>query len=373
MERQADYSYREKPKGTIIVTGGGTGGHLYPALAATEALRRENPELHLLYIGREHDRDRTAVEKRNVPFRGFPLEGLKRQITLGNIYALSKFFRALIQCWLLIKKLPRGVVFGVGGYVAAPAMVAGKLAGWKIALHEQNTVPGIVNRMLASHCDRVFVTYESTQAYWSGVPSMVTGLPLRKELVEAFDRRPPRRDKTPPFVLLIGGSQGARKMVEYGMQAFQRLHENGIAYRALIQTGDRNYEWASSLPQPEGVTITPFIDDMAGVYQEADLVISRAGSGSLAEIALWGLPSILIPYPYASENHQVVNARVFAEAGAADVIEEKDLHQEGFVQSLSTLLTHPEERLAKGRQAATLSRREAAQVIAKELLQLLPD
>lgn len=355
----------------VIVTGGGTGGHLFPALAVAEALRREKPELRLLYIGREHERDRNEVERRRFTFKGFPLEGLRRKITLGNISALWHFTKALWQCWGMMRRRPPGVVFGVGGYVSAPAMAAGKAAGWMVALHEQNTIPGLVNRLLASRCDRVFVTYESSKEYFKGTSCMTTGLPLRGDLLEAFDRRTPREPSETPSVLLIGGSQGARRVVETGLQAFWNLHSLGIEFHAVVQTGEKNYEWAESLPRPEEVVLVPFIEDMAGAYRDADVVLSRAGSGSLSEIALWGLPSILIPYPFASENHQAANAKTFTDAEAALAIEEKELTPNRLSDLLLQLLQDKDKRTVMGKKAESLARRDAAQVIAKELIRLL--
>lgn len=354
----------------VIITGGGTGGHLFPALAVAEALRRENPHIRLLYIGRDNDRDRREVERRSISFKGFPLEGLRRKITLGNISALAKFFMAFVQCWAMMRRRPPGVVFGVGGYVAAPAMAAGKAAGWMVALHEQNAVPGLVNRLLASRCDRVFVTYESSVSRFKGARCQVTGLPVREDIVAARERRAPRESGGVPSVLLVGGSQGARKVVEVGIQAFWELQQQGVAFHALVQTGEKNYEWADSLPRPEGVELIPFIDDMGGAYQKADLAISRAGSGSLTEIALWELPSILIPYPFASENHQVANAKTFTEAGAAYSIEEKNLTPQALAAPLAELLNDEAKRTAMSRGAASLARRDAAQTIAKELIRL---
>lgn len=361
----------ENKRRTIVITGGGTGGHLFPALAVAEALREMAPDVDLLYISRENIRDRSEVERRNIPFQGFKLSGLRRKISLKNILALWRFAAALIKCWFLLRRQSKGVVFGVGGYAAAPAMAAGKLAGWKLALHEQNSVPGLVNRVMASRCDSVFLTFDSTREYLSGVSTVTTGLPMRKELLEAMDSAPTDKKKDGPFVLIMGGSQGARKLVETGLKVLQKISERGVAFKALIQTGEKNYDWAVSLPKPDEVELTPFIENMAEVYKKTDIVVSRAGSGSLSEIALLGLPSILIPYPFASEDHQLINARGFLNTGAAYLIEEQDLTPERLGEYLSSLLQRDEERLAMGQCALSLAKRDAANTIAKELLRLL--
>ncbi|MGC9326535.1 MAG: undecaprenyldiphospho-muramoylpentapeptide beta-N-acetylglucosaminyltransferase [Candidatus Hinthialibacter sp.] len=357
----------------IIITGGGTGGHLYPALAVAQALLAEKPDLNLLFICRDHERDRQEIKKWNIPYQAFPLEGLRRKITPGNICAMWKFAQALRQCRLLMKRRSPGVVFGVGGYVAAPAMTAGKLSGWKVTLHEQNTVPGLVNRLMAPRCDRVFLTFDSTRDYWPKLQCMTTGLPLRRELLEASKQNAASPQQAAPSVLLIGGSQGARKLVEIGLQALKTIQDRGIDFQAVVQTGERNFEWAQSLPQPEGTILKAFIFDMAQAYRDANVVISRAGSGSLAEIALWGLPSILVPYPFASENHQTKNAQTWAAAGAAFMIEEKDLTSARLADHLAALLSDADQRTAMSRRAAALARRDAAHMIAGELVRLLDE
>ncbi len=172
-------------------------------------------------------------------------------------------------------------------------------------------------------------------------------------------------------MLLTGGSQGARKMVETALQAFQQVKDRGLAFRARVQTGERNYDWALSLPRPREVELTPFIHDMAAAYEETDLIVARAGSGSLSEIALWGIPSILIPYPFASENHQRENARSFENAGAAWLIEENKLTPESLAEAIVSLLRDEARRESMKQCAASLARRDAARTIAQELLRLL--
>lgn len=353
----------------IVITGGGTGGHLFPAVAVMEALQLAAPDLRLEFIGRDVQRDREEIERRGVSFTGLSLEGLKRRLTLRNVRALWLFAYGVWRCWRSMRAMPKGIVFGVGGYVSAPAMLAGKILGWKLTLHEQNTVPGLVNRMMAAWCGAVFTTYEATGVYLKDAPWVVTGFPLRKELPAAKESgSPPMNER--PFLLVIGGSQGARAIVEKSMAACRLLGEKGIEFEALIQTGERNYEWAKTLEPLPNVRLTPFIHEMAEAYLKADMVVSRAGSGSLSEIACFGLPSILIPYPYASGNHQALNARCFAEAGAARVVEEAALTPEQLGNELSVLLSDRKARSDMGHKAGRLARDDAARTIAEHLLNL---
>ncbi len=361
---------RNDPQGTIVVTGGGTGGHLFPALAVVEAVQQKTT-LPLQFIGLHQERDRSEVQRRGVSFYGIPLKGLKRRLTLNNFKSVFLALSGSVRCLGLLKRLGRGVIFGVGGYVSAPAMLAGKILGWKLTLHEQNAVPGLVNRKIARWCDRVFLTYKDSERYFKGISCHVTGMPIRSELIDLSKKKEPVATGEEPFILLVGGSQGAKKLVEFTLQACQRLKEKGLDFTALVQTGERNWEWAKTLKRPEQVELVPFIENMSEVYSKADVVISRAGSGSLSEIALWGLPSILIPYPFASEDHQRINAEEFRKTGAAYVINESELNQDRLAEILEEFIIQKEKRLAMGNKALSLANPNAASVIADELIHLL--
>lgn len=357
--------------GSIVITGGGTGGHLYPALAVAQAVQALAPDAPLLFIGREAERDRREVESRGIPFMGLRLQGLRRRITLSNFTALWLALSGVLRCVMRLRKMSRGVVFGVGGYASAPALAAGRLLGWKTALHEQNTVPGLVNRMLARSCDAAYVTYEITRQHLRGVNCQVSGFPLRKDMLDAHQQAQRNRTSQTPSILSMGGSQGARRLVETSLEAFRLLRERGRSFTALLQTGPRNYEWAQSLPSVDGVTLAPYLDDMAAAYSQTDIAVSRAGSGSLSELALWATPSVLVPYPHAAENHQAVNARVFSEAGAAVVIAEQDLTAELLADGIDQLLKDEELRRVMGQRAADLCKADAAERIARDLIAFL--
>lgn len=367
-----DYA-KEKRLGVdapLVITGGGTGGHLYPALAVAESARGLATDLPILFIGREAERDRQEVERRNIPFYGFRLEGLRRRWSWSNFRALGRAVSAWLRCLLILRRYPRGVVFGVGGYVSAPAMMAGMALGWRVALHEQNALPGLVNRWMAPWCDVVYLTYSASKAWLKGSPCEVVGFPIRREMLEERKRGKHGGDAWRYSVLVIGGSQGAKRLVETSLRAFEDLENSGIAFKALVQTGPNNYEWAQTLSPPPSVELTPFIENMAEVYRDADLIVSRAGSGSLSEIALWGAPAILVPYPFASEDHQRVNAETFVEAGAAVLITEDELTPETLKHAVHELLSDDIQRAAMAQRMSRLAKDDAGERIAQELIQM---
>lgn len=365
----------EQPrKPLLVVTGGGTGGHLYPALAVVEAVQESDPEQEILYIGRDAARDRDEVEKRNIPFAGLPLMGLRRRITIQNIKALWLFWRGVSKAKRMMKEYPSGVVFGVGGYVSAPAMIAGKRLRWQVCLHEQNTIPGLVNRTLAKWCDKVYATFEISQRYLKNPNCTVPGFPLRRSLLEMFkNTKSQTNENEVPHVLLIGGSQGAKRLVELAKPVFDELDKQGIAYTATVQTGERNFKDAASFDWSSNVKLVPYIHNMAEVYAQTDVIISRAGAGSLSEIALWGIPAILVPYPYASGNHQEHNAKAWVDAGAAVCLREQELSSNLLYTELSGLLSNNNRRKVMHGGAASLARSDAAQFIARDLIAMLKD
>ncbi len=365
--------YLSRQSSLLVVTGGGTGGHLFPALAVVEAVQDLRPDQEILYIGRDAERDRREVEQRNIPFAGLPLMGLRRRITIENLKALWLFWRGVAKAKRLMRMYRNGVVFGVGGYVSAPAMIAGKRLGWPVCLHEQNTLPGLVNRTLARRCDQVYATYESSKQYLNNPNCKVTGFPLRKSILEAAANGETKQSLTVPHVLLLGGSQGARKLVELSNTVFQLLDEQNISYTGTVQTGERNFEMAKAMPWSGRIELVPFIDNMADAYRHTDIIISRAGAGSLAEIALWRIPSILVPYPYASGNHQERNAQEWQESGAAILLREPELTAETLTNELAGLLTNEGKRKDMHGCAASLARSDAAQTIARDLIRMLEE
>ena len=358
-------------EGSVVITGGGTGGHLYPALAVVESLQNKATQIPLFYIGVDKEKDRNEAEKRKIPFFGLKLAGLQRKFAFHNIQSLWLTLIGITRCVILMRRWKKGVVFGVGGYVSAPAMIAGKLLGWRLLMHEQNTVPGIVNRVLARVCQTVFITYPVTANYLTKANCRVSGFPLRKELLEAYRAISKKEETIKASILVIGGSQGARKITEMAIEAFRLLENEGVAFEATLQTGDKNFEWAMALNPPQSVTLVPFINAMAAAYSKADAVISRSGSGSLSEIALWGLPSILIPFPYASENHQKYNAKAFVDEKAAVMIEEKELTPEILKKELQEIISNKSIRVEMSRRVVSLSKIDAADVIADEILKVL--
>ncbi len=313
--------------GLLIITGGGTGGHLYPALSVACEARRRRPDQPLLYIGGDSPVEKRKVEKLGIPFQGYPVRGLCRRRMSQNMEILLEHAKATAQAKRLLNSAPRGIVFGVGGYASAPAILAARIARWPIVLHEQNSYPGVVNRWFSQYARAICITYAECQRYLSGPPPVQTGLPIRPEVLPPEHWRRSERPSDPPCILILGGSQGARSLVETVLETSLYMDEIDYKYRMVLQTGEKNQDLVELFPPRSHISTPAFIEDMAPVYRSADLLICRAGAATLAEAAAWQLPAILVPLPTSAGDHQMKNALHYQRAGGAHVIAQNDLNK----------------------------------------------
>ncbi len=330
----------------FIVTGGGTGGHIYPAVAIAKGLK-ERFNAEVVYIGGTRGLERDIIPKEGIPFRSIDLAGFKRSLSPGNIMVLWKAVRGIKEASRLIKEIGPAAVIGTGGYVCGPVVMAAALARVPTMIHEQNAYPGITNRMLSRFVRCVFLTFEEAKSFFpSGADFRLTGLPVRREILSCNREGARERLDMPEkdvLVLSFGGSQGAKSINDAILSVLERFAgKQGVYF--LHVTGPGNYEEfmnqfdSMNLADIGNITITSYMHDMPAAYAAADLVISRAGAATLAEITARGLPSILIPYPYASGDHQRHNALALQKAKAAIVINNKDLSGELLYLKLEKLL-----------------------------------
>lgn len=304
----------------LVIAGGGTGGHLFPAVSVAETLMEEEGN-DVLFIGTEH-----GIEKRVVPSLGFKLEliessGIKGKGMAGKVKSMAKIPVGMYQSLKIIKEYKPDCILGVGGYASAPAVFAGVLLKVPTAIHEQNTIPGLANKVSGKFVDRVFVSFEMTKRFFSEKQVMSTGNPVRSSFLKSLATT--KVEKERKFTLLVfGGSRGAHRINQSLMESLDRLECIKDDLKIIHQTGEDDFETAVKGHREKGFDseCLKFIDNMVQAYKKADLVLCRAGASSLAEIAILGLPSILVPYPYASYNHQEFNAREFAACGGAEMI-----------------------------------------------------
>ncbi|MFZ5596341.1 MAG: undecaprenyldiphospho-muramoylpentapeptide beta-N-acetylglucosaminyltransferase [Bacillota bacterium] len=331
----------------FVVTGGGTGGHIYPALAIARGLK-ERYGSGVWYIGGTRGLEREIVPREGFPFRSLELAGLKRGFSPSNLAAGWKAAAGVVTAYRYLKEIGPDAVVGTGGYVCGPVVLAAALRRIPTLIHEQNALPGITNRMLSRITGCVAVTFEESRRYFSaGTVVRVTGLPVRKEIM-AVDRERARENLGIPgeglLVLSFGGSQGARSINTAmktvlrhfaGRKGINFLHIAGPANYDEFMAGAKN---GINYPECGNITIASYMHDMPSALAAADLAICRAGAATVAELTAVGLPSILIPYPYAAGNHQEHNARALEKKGAAVVIRDGELSGGRLVSEIERLM-----------------------------------
>lgn len=335
----------------IIVSGGGTGGHIYPALAIAKGMKQRLPDVKILYVGSYQGMESRIVPQQGWDYQGIDISGINRSSMLKASQSMVKFPRSFFQGWDIAKRFKPDIVVGTGGYASFPVVLAGTFMPCRTVIHEQNAVPGLANRTLAKRVDRVLLTFEEAAKYMPADKVKVTGLPVRREVLEA-DPEKARRHlglKSGIFTLLaFGGSQGAASINRAMLEVAERLA--GEALQIIWITGPGNFnEVQTALKQLGGIDIQggnllllPYMDHMEDALAVADLAVCRAGASTLSELALLGLPAILVPYPYAAENHQEKNARALAEKNAAAMVIDEFLDGDTLVKKILSLQANPE-------------------------------
>ncbi len=364
----------------ILVAGGGTGGHFYPALAVMEALVRKEPEVSLGYVGTKR-----GIEARILPsypwIRFYPIHarGLGRGNIVQNILALSLLLVAFLEtAWIFIRFRPR-LVIGMGGYASFTPVILGAILGRFIpirtVIHEQNLVAGLTNRILSRFVDKVLVSYPQTRRDFPRARRVVvTGNPIRQEFLLAQRSEAAYRrfglDPAKKTVLVFGGSRGSTALISSLLRAMEPLsRDDGL--QVLLVTGDAEDENAIRKAFNDGgvknVIVRRYIDRMGEAFALADLIVSRAGATTLAEITSCGKPALLVPWAGAADDHQRKNAHYLEQVQACAVAEEKDLMEKGLAPLIEEIVKDEERLIRMGRNAARVGRRYATSLILGEL------
>ncbi len=344
-----------------VIAGGGTGGHLFPGMAVAEAFVEREKGNEVLFIGTER-----GIEARVLPGGKFPLKmiqarPIKGRSLTGKLKALWSLPMAVSEALTILKEFQPQMVLGVGGYASGPALLAASLLGMKRAIHEQNVIPGMTNRILKRFSQKIFVSFEETKRYFPEKKTVVTGNPIRKEILKGRERK-----KGDRFTLLIfGGSAGAHRINLSMMEALASLNEIKSSLKVIHQTGKDDLDFVSKGYEEKefDALVRPFIEEMAMTYQMADLVVCRAGASTVAELAVCGKAAILIPYPFAAHNHQWINAQKLVERGAAKMIEDGNLNGPLLAKTILDLYSHPEELRRMEEKIQQVGRPRAAEEI----------
>jgi UDP-N-acetylglucosamine--N-acetylmuramyl-(pentapeptide) pyrophosphoryl-undecaprenol N-acetylglucosamine transferase len=329
----------------VIISGGGTGGHIYPGISLAYEIKGRDINNNILFVGTER-----GLESKLVPREGFKIikiraRGIKRKICFENLKAIVIFLISLFQSYKIIKKYKPDIVIGTGGYVSGSVVLMAAILGIPTFIHEQNVIPGITNKFLSRIVRATFLSFNQSEEYFSNKAKLIfTGNPLRfKNIKQSTDReyKEFKLDSLKKTILVLGGSKGAasiNRAVPGGIDLIKDDIKND--WQVLLISGQDDYVNILKIVREDHkiFSVEPYLHDIEKAYSLADLVICRAGATTLAEIGAYGLPAILVPYPYATQDHQGINAKIFEREGAAVSILEKDLSDKKLARVLLGIL-----------------------------------
>lgn len=323
----------EKRPMRMLISGGGTGGHIFPALSIAAAVKRRHPDAEILFVGADNRMEMERVPAAGYNIVGLPVSGFDRKHLWRNIRVLWRLWKSMRKARRIVRDFRPDIAVGVGGYASGPTLKAAQRAGVPTLLQEQNSYPGVTNKMLASKARAICVAYEGTERFFPADRIVLTGNPVRPELIANTDSVQEAKkalgfDPDTPLVLVVGGSLGARTLNNAMIAAVESGQADKVPFNVMWQTGknDRSRcEEVMNRCKPVRVKASEFIGDMARAYRAADLVVARAGAGTISELELLGKPAILVPSPNVAEDHQRHNAEALAVRGAAVSVLDADV------------------------------------------------
>jgi UDP-N-acetylglucosamine--N-acetylmuramyl-(pentapeptide) pyrophosphoryl-undecaprenol N-acetylglucosamine transferase len=355
----------------ILFAGGGTGGHLFPAIAVAEEIRSMKPDTEILFVGTKSKIEGTVVPKMGFIFKSIWIKGFSRKFTLENLLFPIKLFVSVIQSIIINMKFNPEVAVGSGGYVSGPAIFGASIMGAKIVLIEQNSYPGITTKLLEKYADEIHISFEDSKKYLHKKNRIqLTGNPVRKNLgsvnketaVKSFSLNTGLKT-----MLILGGSLGAESINKAIAQIINELEKNGM--QVIWQSGKKYFNEYKKYSS-QSVKVFDFIDDMNLAYSACDLLIARAGATTIAELLVLGIPAILVPSPNVAENHQYHNAKSLSESNAAVLVKDDELEIK--LKSLILELINSEKKLEELKiNAIRLSKPDAAKIIAENVIKYL--
>lgn len=373
----AEKQYKPGRAPKVLVSGGGTGGHIFPALSIANAVRRRHPEAEILFVGALGRMEMERVPAAGYEIVGLPVAGFDRKRLWRNFKVVAKLLKSMRIARKVLRDFRPDIAIGVGGYASGPMLKAAQKAGIPTLLQEQNSYAGVTNKLLAKNARAICVAYEGMDRFFPADRIVKTGNPVRKEIADASGDRSKAKetlgfDKNKPLVLVVGGSLGARTINESISAALPEITAAGA--NVMWQTGKNGADKYAGIAAEYGdnVKASVFISDMAGAYMAADLIVARAGAATISEIQLLGAPAILVPSPNVAEDHQRKNAQALADRSAAVMVLDADA-QQTLGKEVLALLGDAARRTALGVNDSKMALRESDERIADEIDKILAD
>ncbi|MFY0605807.1 MAG: undecaprenyldiphospho-muramoylpentapeptide beta-N-acetylglucosaminyltransferase [Cyclobacteriaceae bacterium] len=358
-----------------MISGGGTGGHIYPAISIAQSLEEMLQEVEIMFVGAQGRMEMKKVPEAGYPIVGLWISGLQRSLSLQNLLFPFKLIASLFKAFSLVRSFKPDAVVGVGGYASGPLLYAASFKKIPCLIQEQNSYAGLTNKLLAKRVNKICVAHDGMEKYFPKEKLVVTGNPVRKTIVlpelrkeEAYNFF--NLDKDKKTILIVGGSLGARSINEFILAGYDRLASS--EYQVIWQTGGFYFEEMKNriTKHSPNIVIRDFVREMHYAYAVADVVISRAGALSIAELMLTGKPSILVPSPNVAEDHQTINAMALVERSAAILVKDVD-GAEQLIDATFSLIENEEEKKSLSQNILAMSHPDAPKIIANEIIKLI--
>ncbi len=356
----------------IIITGGGTGGHIYPGISLARTFIKKDAKNELIFVGTNHGMEAELIPREGFQFHALKVKGVRRKLCLESFYAILLFFTSLVTSLKLIKKINPDLVIGTGGYVSGSVALISSIVGIPTFIHEQNAIPGITNKFLSLTCRKVFISFsESKDYFWKKNKTVYLGNPVRENIWQGNKNELIRKvglSVSKKTILVFGGSKGARTINHTFLDCLNMMDESHWnQWQIMIISGKDDYtlvkEKLFHSKYRENIHVFPYLYKIEDAYDLADLVICRAGATTVAELTAKGLPAILIPYPHATGDHQLFNARLLEKKKAAVVITESELTEKKLAEKLSGFMKDEEKINVFAQNSQNIGKRQAAEEI----------
>ena len=334
----------------VVITAGGTGGHIFPALALISKLKEKDKDVEVLYIGTTNRMEKDIIPKEGIPYIGIEMKGLNRKNIFKNVGVMKTYFKAVSKAKVEITKFKPDVVIGFGGYISAPVIYAASKLKIKTIIHEQNSIPGVSNKFLSRYEDKVLVSFKENIKDFPSSKTIYTGNPRSEQIkdIKKVSKTELGFKKDKDLVIIVMGSLGSLTMTKKLKEIIPIFRNKD--YQVLLITGKDYYDDYKDIKISSNVKLVPFIDNLIGLMKDADLIITRSGASTIAEITSIGLPAIMVPSPYVTNNHQYINAKSLEDDGACIILKEEDFNKSSLINLLDKTI-NDKDKLKKMREA----------------------
>ena len=357
----------------VVITAGGTGGHIFPALALISKLKEKDKNVEILYIGTTNRMEKDIIPKEGIPYIGIEMKGLNRKNIFKNIDVMKTYLKAVTKAKAELTKFKPDIVIGFGGYISAPVIYAAHKLKIKTIIHEQNSIPGVSNKFLSRYVDKVLVSFKESIKDFPNDKTIYTGNPRSEQIkdIEKIDKTTLGFKKDKALIIIVMGSLGSLTMTKKLKETLPLFKNKD--YQVLLITGKDYYDDYKDIKLSSNVKLVPFVDNLLGLMKDADLIVTRSGASTIAEITSIGLPAIMVPSPYVTNNHQYVNAKSLEDDGACIILKEEDFDKNSLVDLLDKTIN--DKKKLNSMRNALLKRgvTDSATRIYEEIIKLVRD